>query len=46
MTDWEPTNAELRLQRLDEQEQQEREQRGILELFDEADEPRFGAEDR
>jgi hypothetical protein len=38
-----PTNSELHLQQLEEQEQleqQEREERGILELFDDdADEP-------
>jgi hypothetical protein len=34
-----PTNSELRLQQVEELEQEEREQRGILELFDDADEP-------
>jgi hypothetical protein len=35
-----PTNSELHLQRLEEQEQEEREDRGILELFDDdADAP-------
>jgi hypothetical protein len=36
------TNSELHLQQLEEQEhleQQEREERGILELFDDADAP-------
>lgn len=40
MTERRPSNSELHLQKLVEQEQQEREDRGILELFDEAaDEP-------
>jgi hypothetical protein len=43
VTERRPTNSELRLQQLEEQELQEREDRGILELFDEpsdwADEP-------
>lgn len=42
MTDRRPTNSELRLQQLEEQEQEEREEhgeRGILELFDDSDEP-------
>jgi hypothetical protein len=34
-----PTNSELRLQQVEELEQEEREKRGILELFDDADEP-------
>jgi hypothetical protein len=34
-----PTNSELRLQQVEELEQEEREERGILELFDDADEP-------
>jgi hypothetical protein len=32
------TNSELRLQQVEELEQEEREERGILELFDDADE--------
>ena len=50
MTERRPTNSELHLQQLEEQEQleqQEREERGILELFhDEADEPLARDEDR
>jgi len=34
-----PTNSELRLQQVEELEQEEREERGILELFEDADEP-------
>lgn len=35
-----PTNSELHLQQLEEQEHEEREEeRGILELFDDADQP-------
>jgi hypothetical protein len=35
-----PTNSELHLQQLEEQEQEEaRDERGILELFDDADQP-------
>ncbi len=33
------SNSELHLQQLEEQEQELREERGILELFDDADEP-------
>ncbi len=39
MSERRPTNSELRLQQVEELEQEEREQRGILELFDDADEP-------
>jgi hypothetical protein len=41
-----PTNSELRLQQVEELEQEESEQRGILELFDDADEPLDRDEDR
>ena len=44
-----PTNSELHLQKLAEQELEEREEReeqGILELFDEADEPLARDRDR
>jgi hypothetical protein len=41
-----PTNSELHLQQLEEQEQQEREDRGILELWNDADEPLRRDEDR
>jgi hypothetical protein len=41
-----PTNSELRLQQVEELEQEEREQRGILELFDDADEPLERDQDR
>ena len=49
MSERRPTNSELHLQQLEEQEQleqQEREERGILELFDDADEPLDRAKDR
>lgn len=39
MSERRPTNSELRLQQVEELEQEEREERGILELFDDADEP-------
>ena len=39
MSERRPTNSELRLQQVEELEQEEREDRGILELFDDADEP-------
>ena len=46
MSERRPTNSELHLQKLEEQEQQEREERGILELFDDgADEPLARDED-
>jgi hypothetical protein len=42
-----PTNSELHLQQLEEQEQEEtRDERGILELFDDADEPLARDDDR
>jgi hypothetical protein len=41
------TNSELHLQKLTEQEQQEeREEKGILELFDDADQPLDRDQDR
>jgi hypothetical protein len=42
------TNSELHLQQLEEQEhlEQQREERGILELFDDADEPLERDDDR
>jgi hypothetical protein len=47
VSDRRPTNSELHLQQLEEQELLEREERGILELFDEeADEPLARDEDR
>jgi hypothetical protein len=47
VTERRPTNSELHLQQLlEEQEQQEREERGILEIFDDADEPIDRDEDR
>ena len=41
MSERRPTNSELHLQRLEEEEQEEREEneRGILELFEDSDEP-------
>ena len=39
MSERRPTNSELRLQQVEELEQEEREERGILELFDDADAP-------
>ena len=39
MSERRPTNSELRLQQVEELEQEEREERGILELFEDADEP-------
>ena len=39
MSERRPTNSELRLQQVEELEQEEREERGILELFQDADEP-------
>jgi hypothetical protein len=42
-----PSNSELKLQQLEELEQQEiAEERGILELFDDADDPLERDEDR
>jgi hypothetical protein len=44
-----PKNSELHLRRLEEEEQEEREQddqRGILEIFDDSDEPLARDEDR
>jgi hypothetical protein len=41
-----PTNSELRLQQVEELEQEEREERGILELFEDADEPLERDQDR
>ena len=46
MSEKRPTNSELHLQQLEEQELEEREERGILELFDESDEPLARDEDR
>jgi hypothetical protein len=34
-----PTNSELKLQKLEEQERDAAEEKGIFEIFDEADEP-------
>ena len=42
MTEKRPTNSELRLQQLEEEEREAAEaseEKGILEIFDEADEP-------
>ena len=39
MSERRPTNSELRLQQVEELEQEERAERGILELFADADEP-------
>lgn len=40
MSERRPSNSELHLQQLEEQEAEEtREERGILELFEDADEP-------
>lgn len=39
MSERRPTNSELHLQKLEEQEQEAREEKGILELFDDADAP-------
>lgn len=49
MSERRPTNSELHLRRLEEEEQEERgerEERGILELFDDSDEPLARDEDR
>ena len=40
------TNSELHLQQVEELEQEAREDRGILELFDDADEPLERDQDR
>jgi hypothetical protein len=40
------SNSELHLQKLEEEEQEEREDRGILELFDDSDEPISRDDDR
>ena len=39
MSERRPTNSELKLLRLEEEERDAAEAKGILELFDEADEP-------
>lgn len=39
MSERRPSNSELHLQQLEKEEQEAREERGILELFDDADEP-------
>jgi hypothetical protein len=41
-----PTNSELHLQQVEELEQEAREERGILELFEDADEPLERDQDR
>jgi hypothetical protein len=42
-----PTNSELKLQKLEEEEERDTpEAKGILEIFDEADEPLARDEDR
>ena len=41
-----PTNSELKLQQLEEQEREATEEKGILELFDDADEPIARDQDR
>jgi hypothetical protein len=49
VTERRPTNSELHLQQLEEQEQEQQEiaeERGILELFDDSDEPLDRDEDR
>ena len=47
MTERRPTNSELKLQKLEEEEKERDapEQKGILEIFDEADEPLARDED-
>jgi hypothetical protein len=41
-----PTNSELKLQQLEEEEREAAEEKGILEIFEEADEPLARDEDR
>jgi hypothetical protein len=40
-----PKNSELKLQQLEEEEREASEEKGILEIFDEADEPLARDED-
>lgn len=39
MSEKRPTNSELKLRKLEEAEHEASEEKGILEIFDEADEP-------
>jgi hypothetical protein len=41
-----PKNSELKLQQLEEEEREAAEEKGILEIFEEADEPLARDEDR
>ena len=46
MSERRPTNSELKLQQLEEEERETAEEKGILEIFDEADEPLQRDQDR
>ena len=46
MSERRPTNSELHLQQLEDEEREASEEKGILEIFNEADEPLARDEDR
>ena len=46
MSERRPTNSELKLQQLEDEEREAPENKGILEIFDAADEPLARDEDR
>ncbi len=46
MSERRPTNSELKLQQLEEEEREATDEKGILEIFDAADEPLARDEDR